>query len=71
MRKKKKEPAIIIDGVEHKLKDLTDEQRGYVDHIADLDRKLQSMQFNLEQLAFGKQAFANKLNAILNQSEEK
>ncbi len=64
MGKKEKTP-IIIDEQEYFYEELTDEQKAYVNHIADLDRKISSSQFNLEQLQFGKQAFVTALKEIL------
>jgi hypothetical protein len=64
MGKKEKTP-IIIDEQEYFYEELTDEQKAYVNHIADLDRKIGSSQFNLEQLQFGKQAFVKALKEIL------
>jgi hypothetical protein len=64
MGKEKKTP-IVIDEQEYFYEDLNDEQKAYVNHIADLDRKISSSQFNLEQLQFGKQAFVKALKDIL------
>jgi len=64
MGKEKKTP-IVIDEQEYFYEDLNDEQKAYVNHIADLDRKIGSSQFNLEQLQFGKQAFVKALKDIL------
>jgi len=68
MAKKQKEqpaPTITIDDREHKVADLTSEQIACINHIQDLDRKINSSQFNLDQLNFGRQAFANALNQSL------
>jgi len=62
---KKEKTPIIIDEQEYFYEELTDEQKAYVNHIADLDRKISSSQFNLEQLQFGKQAFVKALKEIL------
>ena len=64
MGKKEKTP-MIIDEQEYFYEELTDAQKAYVNHIADLDRKIGSSQFNLEQLQFGKQAFVKALKEIL------
>ena len=64
MGKKEKTP-IVIDEQEYFYEELTDEQKAYVNHIADLDRKIGSSQFNLEQLQFGKQSFVKALKEIL------
>jgi hypothetical protein len=60
MGKDKKTP-IVIDDVEHIFEDMTSEQQMMVNHIADLDRKIQSTQFNLDQLSVGKDAFIKML----------
>tara|TARA_R110001599_G_scaffold269374_1_gene470186 strand:+ start:218 stop:436 length:219 start_codon:yes stop_codon:yes gene_type:complete len=68
MSKKQKENSpetISINGEDHNLKDLTQEQISVINHIQDLDRKITSSQFNLEQLLFGKEAFMNRLNQTL------
>jgi len=62
MSKKQKENSISINGEDHNLNDLSDEQKAVINHIQDLDRKITSSQFNLEQLLFGKEAFMNRLN---------
>jgi hypothetical protein len=36
-----------------------------ISHIADLDRKIRSTQFNLDQLSVGRDAFMQMLNASL------
>jgi restriction endonuclease S subunit len=41
------------------------DQQAMVNHIADLDRKIGSTQFNLEQLSVGKQAFIDMLKKSL------
>jgi len=65
MSKKQKEQTITINNIEHNLSDLSDEQKAVINHIQDLDRKIKSSQFNLEQLLFGKEAFMNRLNKSL------
>ena len=58
---KDEKKTIIIDDVEHIYEDLTQEQQIMVNHIADLQRKIASSQFNLQQLEFGKEAFVKAL----------
>ena len=69
MSKKQKEQTVIIDDVEHKVSDLTDEQVTILNHINDLDRKLSSAQFNLDQLNVGRSAFMNMLTESLKAEE--
>jgi len=64
MAEKKTQP-IIIDDVEYNFEDMTDEQKVLVNHVADLDRKVTSTQFNLDQLNVGKQAFVKLLKESL------
>ena len=65
MAKKQEKTPITIDGVEYFYEDLTQEQQTIVNHISDLSRKVQSSEFNLQQLNFGKQAFVNALKQSL------
>lgn len=64
MGKEKKTP-ISIDGVEYQFEDMTQEQQMLVNHLVDLDRKIGSAQFNLDQLNIGKQAFMSLLKSSL------
>jgi hypothetical protein len=61
----KKPNLITIDDVEHDLDAMTDEQRLLVNHCIDLERKISSTQFNLDQLTVGKQAFVQMLKEKL------
>ena len=61
----KKTQTIVIDDVEHSLDDMTDEQKMLVNHCLDLDRKIASTQFNLDQLRVGKDAFVKMLKDSL------
>ena len=66
MSKKKKEKTVItVNDKEHIYEDMTDEQKTIINHINDLDRKIGTSQFNLDQLMFGKSAFLNALNESL------
>lgn len=64
MAKEKKTP-ITIDDKEYLFEDLTQEQQTIVNHISDLQRKIQSSEFNLQQLSFGKDAFVKALKEAL------
>ena len=61
MSKKQKEQTISINEVEHKVSDLTEQQVVVVNHVQDLDRKISSAQFNLDQLNVGRNAFMDML----------
>ena len=64
MAETKKTP-ITIDDVEYIFEDMTPQQQVMVNHIADLDRKIGSSQFNLDQLSVGKSAFIKLLKEAL------
>ena len=66
----KKTQTITIDNVEHNFDEMTQEQRLLVDHCLDLDRKIASTQFNLDQLRVGKDAFVNMLKTALEKPAE-
>ena len=70
MSKKQKEQTITVNDKEYKLDDFTAEQSALVNHVADLERKIASSQFNLDQLMFGKEAFVNALATSLEAPEE-
>lgn len=61
----KEKTPVNIDGVEYKFEDMTKEQQTLINHLVDLDRKIGSSQFNLDQLNVGKQAFMNMLKESL------
>jgi hypothetical protein len=61
----KKTNTITINDVDYTEDQLTDQQKVMVNHIGDLDRKIRSAQFNMDQLNVGKQAFMQLLTASL------
>ena len=70
MAKKEKEKSVVkIDDKEYDMNNFSNEQKMMVNHIVDLERKLQSSEFNLVQLRFGKQSFTEALKDCLNKSE--
>ena len=61
----KKTTPITINNVEYQYEDLTGEQQALFNHCIDLDRKIGSAQFNLDQLNVGKNAFIKLLEDSL------
>ena len=53
--------TITINDIEYNLDDFTQEQSAMLNHINDLDRKLANARFNVDQLAFGREAFVKAL----------
>ena len=62
--------AIFINEVEYLYEDLTQEQQALFSHCVDLDRKINSAQFSLDQLAVGKEAFIKRLEESLANPKE-
>ena len=79
MAKKEKEKSVKdqeiktlkIDDKEYDATSMSDEQKTMLNHEADLDRKIQSSEFNLVQLRFGRQAFIDGLKASLDDGKQK
>ena len=71
MAKKQKEQSITIDGKDYKESDFTVEQVNMINHVSDLDRKIQSAMFNLEQLQMGRDSYMDKLTKSLKSKKEK
>ena len=61
----KKTTPIFINDKEYVLENLTQEQQTLFQHCVDLDRKIGSTQFNLDQLNVGKTAFLDMLTKSL------
>ena len=65
-----KKTPITIDDKEYHFEDMTQEQQMLVNHVADLDRKLNSARFNVDQLQVGRNAFMSMLTESLKEPEE-
>jgi cell division protein ZapA (FtsZ GTPase activity inhibitor) len=64
---KNEQTPITVNDKEYILEDMTEQQQAMVNHINDLDRKMASMRFNLDQLNVGRDAFVNMLTESLEQ----
>tara|TARA_R110001592_G_C12574404_1_gene692753 strand:- start:126 stop:350 length:225 start_codon:yes stop_codon:yes gene_type:complete len=62
---KKKATLITINSIEYVLEDLTSEQQLMINHVSDLNIKIESTRFNLDQLSVGRDAFLNMLTQQL------
>ena len=69
MGQDKKTPVTIND-VEYMYEDLADHQKVLFNHCVDLDRKIDSARFNLDQLQVGKKAFIDMLEQSLKAEPE-
>jgi hypothetical protein len=66
----KKPQIVTIDGVEHDANDFTEQQTLLLQHCIDLDRKIGSTQFQLQQLQVGKDSFLKLLKEALATTEK-
>jgi hypothetical protein len=68
--KTKEKPLLSIDGAEYSVDELNDNQKLMVQHLSDLNRKIDSTTFNLQQLQFGRQAFVDALKASIDEASD-
>ena len=68
--KKENKPLLNIDGAEYSVDELSDNQKLMVQHLSDLNRKIDSATFNLQQLQFGRQAFVDALKASIDEAPD-
>ena len=66
----KQTQTITINDKDYTEDQLTDEQKAIINHIADLDRKIGSARFNLDQLSVGRDGFMAMLNKSLEETKE-
>ena len=69
MGKNEKTPLTVNDK-EYFVEDMSDQEKIYVNHISDLDRKIGSSQFNMDQLHLGRMKAVELLAASLESDEE-
>ena len=62
--------TVSIDGVEYKVEDLSDRAKRLIDHVADLDRKAASMDFQREQIQLGRDTAFKLLKEALESAPE-
>lgn len=62
--------TITIDDIEYTEDQLSDEQKMMVNHINSLQQKINSSQFNLDQLRVGQDAFVKMLKDSLEKVDE-
>mgnify|MGYP005997064371 CR=1 FL=1 len=62
MGKNEETPITVnVNGKDYILDEMNDQQKRMVNHVNDLNRKVSSSEFNLEQLMFCRQNFINNL----------
>lgn len=70
MSKEKSPQIVTIDNIEHDANNFTEQQVLLLNHTVDLDRKIGSTQFQLQQLQVGKDAFLSLLKAELDKPQD-
>jgi len=69
-KEKKQKPVLNLDDKEYVIEDMSDEQKQMINHINDMQNKLNTNAFMKEQLEVGKEAFINMLRGALKAEEE-
>ena len=67
MAKKEKKQVITINDKQYDVKDLSEEQLMMVNHVHDLDNKLRTAQFNVDQMQGGRNYFMSLLEKTLDE----
>jgi len=65
----KKTNIITVNDKEYDVDSMTDTQKTLLNHVSDLERKISSTQFNLDQLVIGRSAFVDRLVFALENPE--
>ena len=65
-KKEKEKPAVLtLDEKEYVIDEMTDDEKMLINHINDMQNKINTNQFMRDQLEVGKEAFINKLRESL------
>ena len=65
-KKEKEKPAVLtLDEKEYVIEEMTDDEKMLLNHINDMQSKINTNQFMRDQLEVGKDAFINKLRESL------
>ena len=58
-------PTMTLNGAEYNIANLSEAQTNLLSHVTDLDHKIKSVAFNLDQLRIGREAFVTMLSTAL------
>jgi len=67
---KKEQPKLNFDNKEYIIEDMSDESKKILNHINDIQNKLNTNAFVKEQLEVGKESFINMLRESLKEPEK-
>ena len=70
-KKEKEQPTLNFDGKEYVIEEMSDESKQILNHINDMQNKLNTNAFVKDQLDVGKEAFINLLRESLKEPEAK
>ena len=68
-KEKQEKPVLSLDGKEYVIEDMTDEEKQMINHINDMQNKINTNVFIHEQLEVGKEAFIVRLRESLTAEE--
>ena len=68
--KEEQKQTVVISGEEHNVEDLSPEQIALLNHVADLENKIRTISFNLEQAHGGRNHFMGLLTASFEAKSE-
>jgi len=68
-KKEKEQPMLNFEGNEYVIEEMSDESKQILNHINDMQNKLNTNAFVKEQLDVGKEAFINLLRESLKEPE--
>ena len=71
-KKEEKEQGqtVVINGEEHNVADLSQDQVALLNHVADLENKIRQISFNLDQAHGGRNHFMSLLTASFEEKAE-
>jgi hypothetical protein len=69
-KEKQEKPVLSLDGKEYVIEDMTDEEKQMINHINDMQNKINTNVFIHEQLEVGKEAFIVRLRESLTAEKE-
>jgi len=64
------EKKVVINGVEYKESELSEESKSHINQIASLEQKMASARQNLAQMQVGRDGFMKMLSDSLEEKEE-
>ncbi len=65
-----KKQTITLDDKEYNISDMNDNQKNYLSHISDLNRKVETAKFNLQQMESGLNYYVALLSNSLKGSKK-